>query len=108
MTVLLMVYDNIRFAVDMAHVSAVINMARTKIHHKDCLWKPTPEQMGVRLKNGFILPAAKVEEMTTCPKAAAAPNHFLKGCMKNGKIDRFILVNNRIYGMLSAAFLFKE
>lgn len=105
MTVLLLIYRNIRFAVDMTHVSRIINIERRKPGEELCLWDPTPAHMGVILKNGLIIPASHVEEMLEYEKEITKPNLFLEGIMRNSNIEGFILVNNRIYGLLSAIFL---
>lgn len=113
MELLLLVYNNMTYAVDMTHVSRVIDMEKTRPPEENWLLDPgnsvrpvsVPIKMGILLKNHYVLPAAKVEKMITYHGAVTAPNLFLKGCMKNDNIEGFILVKNRIYGMLSAAFL---
>lgn len=108
MNVLLMIYNNSRYAVDMTHVSRIINMERTPASDEKCLWDPKhpiPSPVGVILKNGLVLPAAIVEEMLPYDMQAVRPNAFLMGCMKNNNIESFILVKNKIYGKLSAIFL---
>ena len=108
MNVLLMIYDNNRYAVDMTHVSRIINMQRTPAVAELCLWDPlhpVPSSAGVILKNGFIIPAMEVEEMLYYDGEAAEPNPFLRGCMKNSKIEGFVINKNRIYGKLNATFL---
>lgn len=103
--VLLMTYKNIRYAVDMANVSGIINIEGNKPGEELCLWDPAPAAMGIKLKNGLILPASRVEEMPAYEMEVAPPNPFLEGILKNKNIDGFVLVNKRIYGVLSAIFL---
>jgi hypothetical protein len=111
MELLLMVYNHTSYAVDMTHVSRILDMEKTRPPEDTWLWNPAdtaspaPAEMGVLLKNDYVLPADKVEKMITYNGHMETPNHFLKGCMKNDNIQGFILVKNRIYGMLSAAFL---
>lgn len=103
-----MIYDNIRYAVDMTHVSRIINMERTPAAAELCLWDPVhpaPSKAGIILKNGLVLPASEVEEMLPIDGEAAAPNPFLRGCMKNSNIEGFVMNKNRIYGKLNAVFL---
>lgn len=105
MMVLLMIYKNIRFAIDMAYVSRIINIERNKPGEELCLWDPAPAAVGIKLKNGLILPASHVEEMLAYEREVTRPNPFLEGIMKNRNIEGFILVKNRIYGVLGAIFL---
>jgi hypothetical protein len=108
MNLLLMSYDNIRYAVDMTYISRIINMERTPAAVDLCLWDPehpVPSPAGVMLKNGLVLPASEVEEMLSYDGGAAVPNPFLRGCMKNSNIEGFIMNKNRIYGKLNAIFL---
>lgn len=108
MNVLLMTYRDLYCAVDMRRVSRIIEPPADAAEDADWLWTPDRETepvLGVRLKNGRLLPAHSVQKMIPYPGDAVPPGRFLDGCMTRRTIDGFLPVDGRVYGLLSPAFL---
>ncbi len=105
MELLLMVYGENYYAVDMTHVSRIVEPRREKIEESQWLLPPAGSPSGVLLKNGRLLPAVKIEKMVYYPGGPIPPNSFLRGCMTVSKFDGFVLVDGKVYGMLCPTFL---
>ncbi|MCP4157096.1 MAG: hypothetical protein GY757_55810 [bacterium] len=105
MILLLMLFRNSSFAVDMTYVSRIINIAKTQTGKELFLLPPDSAATGIILKSECILPADSVEEMLAYDGSITPANPFLKGCMKNTNIESFVIINNKIYGVLSSIFL---
>ncbi len=105
MILLLMLFRNSSFAVNMEYVSRIINIDKSQAEEDQFLVPPGPAAAGIVLKSECILPADSVEEMLAYDGSITPPNPFLKGCMKNTNIESFVIINNKIYGVLSSIFL---
>ncbi len=105
MVLVLLKYNDFRMAVDMKHVSRIINLSPTMTPKERFLLPPGSSPQGILLKNDFIVPASKVEEMLPYDSEPTFPNTFLKGCTKKNHFQAFAVINQNVYGILAHNFL---
>ncbi len=105
MELLLLVHNNNNAAIDMRHVSRIVNLKNTQIGKEWILPGDKHAVHGVLLKNEFILPVERIVEMMEYEEGIIMPNPFLKGCMTKKDFCGFAVVQNTIYVVLSPQYL---